>query len=78
MKKDLPQAALVPPYPGDRVWKRLAHEAWEHLWPWTSAGLRRQPAHHLVQFRRLQQLHPEVAARIEAVARERGEDVDGD
>jgi CRP-like cAMP-binding protein len=30
------------------------------------------------EFRRLQQLHPEVAARIEAVARERGESVVGD
>ena len=30
------------------------------------------------EFRRLQQLHPDVAARIEAVARERGESVVGD
>jgi hypothetical protein len=24
------------------IWLRLAHEAWDHLWPWTSTILRRQ------------------------------------
>lgn len=44
MRKDLPeQAAFVPPDLGSSLLGRLAHEAWEHLWPWTSDGLRRQP-----------------------------------
>jgi hypothetical protein len=34
-------AVLLPPYAQEsRLAHRLAHEAWDHLWPWSSDGLR--------------------------------------
>jgi hypothetical protein len=45
MKRPTAELAAFPAYQRKQViLLRWAHEVWDHLWPWTSAGLRRQPA----------------------------------
>lgn len=34
---------ILPQYGGNGVLSRIAHEAWDHLWPWSARGFRRAP-----------------------------------
>lgn len=37
------QTGLLPPYADEASgWRRLAHEVWDHLWPWSRHGFQRQ------------------------------------